>query len=247
MEGLEVVPAGEDFRDAVHDFLLDHFRVTEPITGALGCSREDVFDFFLDLRDVAFNNPEVSMLVLDGTTLAAICLNSIKEYPEVESTIPWKFDPNKDYAEEISQGPYKSENANRLSVFIDTVEEDLQILTNGAKRIFKIDVLCVSRDYQKRGIGKWLVEESLRRAAAAGCEYLASTGSAVGSQAIFTKLGFETLRELPFSCFRENGQEVFRNLADGGRSGKLMGVRLQSHDQNGSKNVLDQAEEEDLR
>ena len=44
-------------------------------------------------------------------------------------------------------------------------------------------------------------------------------------------MGFRTIRELPFSCFREEGIPVYQNLPDGGRSGKLMVYQIQQEEE----------------
>lgn len=228
LDGFHVVPGTPEHIPAVKKFLTDSFRVTEPITCALACSEDDVDAFFNDITDGSLLEGQHSLLVYDNDVIAAVCLNNIKELDNSENLTPPTFDPQRDYFEDIEAGPYKPRNANRLCTFVSTLEQDLQYLSGGSTRIFKIDVLCVNSNYQGKGIGRWLVEQSLKRAAEAHCTFVASAATAQASQAIFNKFGLKVLRELPFSCFREAGEVVFKNLRDGGLSGKLMGMAIET-------------------
>ncbi|CAB3398904.1 unnamed protein product [Caenorhabditis bovis] len=243
MENFEFKIGLKEHQEVVHQFLLNHFRVSEPITVSLDCQEADVEKFFADLASGGLNNEKYSILVFHNEKLVAVCLNSVKISekwkPEFQEQI--YFNPHFDYAKEIASGPYTEPKANRLVSFVNALEYYLELLADYPMKILKIDVLCVSKEYQGQGLAKKLVVDSLAKAVENDCDFVATVATARASQSIFAKSGLVTLQEMPFSCFRENGVPVFQNLPDDGVSGKLMGISL-----SGEKAKINE-DDEDLR
>ncbi|CAJ0950306.1 unnamed protein product, partial [Mesorhabditis belari] len=232
MNGLRFLTGTSEMGDQVHEFLLDHFRVMEPITTSIKASRDDVFEFFIDLRDGALKNEKHSIVVYDeNDELVGISLNYVKEIDENKENFEEiePFNPHKDYQDEIQTGAYESKNANRLVTFVENVENNLvPLLTKldhrhrRVERIFKIDVICVHPSMKGKGLAKELMKRIFEKAVEADCDVVAACATAQASQAIFRKFGFATIREVPFWCFRENHLPIYRDLSDKGLSGKLM-------------------------
>ncbi|VDM78303.1 unnamed protein product, partial [Strongylus vulgaris] len=79
---------------------------------------------------------------------------------------------------------------------------------------------------RKRGLGKELTRRAIETARCEGCNWVATAATASASQGVFSRVGFQTLYEIPYADFREHGKAVFRNLHDGCRSGKFMALRI---------------------
>uniref|UniRef100_A0A914WMY7 aralkylamine N-acetyltransferase n=1 Tax=Plectus sambesii TaxID=2011161 RepID=A0A914WMY7_9BILA len=195
--------------EELHRFMLEHFRVEEPITRSVGSTKEDVFDFFIDLRDAGLRGP-YSIAVFNEETheLIGCCLNEVCDIPDHPECGP-------------SGDIYKRENANKILNFIETVEEELHDLVD-SKRMLKIGVICIHPKYGRRGIGRRLIEESLDMARDENCDHAAAVATARASQGLFEKMGFQTLREVPYATYSPKGEVIFKVLHDGVQSGKLM-------------------------
>ncbi|GMR58274.1 hypothetical protein PMAYCL1PPCAC_28469 [Pristionchus mayeri] len=225
--------AGLPYSEEVLNFLLNKFRVQEPITLSLDATVEDVHAFFTDLRDGGIENSIVAVTRSENSLedeLVGICLNHVDPKTE-EHHSGNEFDPFKDYKEEVDTGPYKERNANRLNAFIGALEGDVHYTLGRVDRIFHVDVICVDRAYSRQGIASELLRRSLQHGRDLGCDRVSTVATAQASQHLFRKAGFYTIRELPFSCFRENRIPIFRNLPDGGRSGLLMAYTLKDDEE----------------
>ncbi|KAH7712765.1 Protein T10B5.4 [Aphelenchoides avenae] len=233
--------AGDDFgfriadpekdKEIVFEYMQKHFRVQEPITQAIESSEDDTYAFYQDICAGGFSGP-YSLLAFHKPSgrLAGIALNKIKEYTHAGPQARRKSAlaaAKVDYAEEIASGPYHTLNGNRLIVFIDEVERNLQqFLPEESAKVFKLDILGVHPDFAGRGLGKRLVEKSLALASETECHYAAGCATAKASQHILTTFGFTCAREVPFASFLEDGMPVYQNLPDGGTSAKLMILKL---------------------
>ncbi|KIH52334.1 acetyltransferase, GNAT family [Ancylostoma duodenale] len=128
----------------------------------------------------------------------------------------------------IAKGPYKQHKANQINAYVSTLEHRQKRLLGSNAKVFKLDILCVHREYMGRGLGKQLTERAIQTAQAEGCDWVATAATACASQGIFTKRGFQVFYEIPYSVFRENGNVVFQNLHDSCQGGKFMALRLSS-------------------
>ncbi|EYC12753.1 hypothetical protein Y032_0046g1402 [Ancylostoma ceylanicum] len=211
----------------VEKYLNEEFSANEPISRSLGLTKDDACDFFHDLADNGLSHEKYSSVVYDKDRLVALLLCAVKNHAADEAPIPPEIDAeHHDFAEEISKGPYKNRKANQLFTYVYAIEHRQKRLLGDKSKVFKLDILGVHRDYRGRGLGKKLTERALEIARTDGCQFVATAATAMASQGIFTKMGFQTLYDIPYAVFRENGKAVFQNLHDGCKGGKFMVLRL---------------------
>ncbi len=75
-----------------------------------------------------------------------------------------------------------------------------------------LQVVCVSLDYQQRGIGGKLVDWVVERAKEEGIKFLLAEASGLYSQKIFESRGFRTISEIQYNDFTdEEGKVVFEH------------------------------------
>jgi len=213
-------------QERVFEFMQKHFRVQEPITRAIGSTEEDTYTFYRDICENAFKGPYSLMACSSSGELAGICLNAV--YEDLPSSSI--EEDKKEYAKEISEGPYTSPNANRLIVLIELTEKGIDRFIppsmNKQRKIFKIDVISVHPSFMGCGLGSQLIQRSLQMARTIGCEYAFTCATARASNHIFTKFGFTPVRRILFNDFLENGQPVYKNLHDEGTGCTLMMLKL---------------------
>ncbi|ETN78019.1 acetyltransferase, GNAT family [Necator americanus] len=219
--------ASRKHAEDIEKFMLSEFGANEPITHSLNATTSDLCDFFHDLSESGYSNEKYSSVVYDQNRLVAICLCSVTKYKEGVGSIHPEIDAeHHDFAEEILKGPYKQHKANQLVAYVSALEHRQRRLLGNTTKILKIDIICVLSEYKGRGIGKELTRRAIETAKSEGCEWVATAATANASQAVFSRIGFEALYEIPYSAFRENGNEVFRNLHDGCQGGKFMALKV---------------------
>ncbi|KHJ92369.1 acetyltransferase, GNAT family [Oesophagostomum dentatum] len=200
----------------IEEYILAEFGTNEPITQSLGATSADLCDFYHDLSESGYSHEKYSTVVYDKDS----------KYNDSDK-IPPEIDVGKhDIAEEISKGPYKQHKANQIFVYITTLEHRQRQLLGNGSRVLKLDILSVSKEYRGRGLAKDLTRRAIEMAQAEGCDWIATSATAAASQAIFEKMGFKALYEIPYPIFREHGVPVFQNLHDGCTGGKFMALRV---------------------
>ncbi|KHJ77573.1 acetyltransferase, GNAT family [Oesophagostomum dentatum] len=159
--------------------------------------------------------------------LAALLLCAVKRMDADGEKIPPDIDvEHHDFAEEIRNGPYKQHRSNQLLNYVVALEHRQKRLLGIHSKVFKLDVIGVHKDYRGQGLGQKLTQLAIDKARAEDCDWVATAATARASQGIFSKMGFKTLYEIPYSLFRENGKVVFQKLHDGGQEGKFMALKL---------------------
>ncbi|TKR87967.1 hypothetical protein L596_012285 [Steinernema carpocapsae] len=182
--------AKESHRTLIHEFMLEYFRILEPITASLSTTIDEIRDFFDDLVSNGLTG-KFSILAFEDNRLVGVCLNCVKELTnEAPDAQAFKLKP--DYKSDILNGEYQYDNANRIATLVAEIEKNLSALMPNATKIFKIDVICVNPCYSRQGIAKQMVEQSVKIARELGCHYAASCTTAVASQLLFEKTSKST-------------------------------------------------------
>ncbi|ETN75566.1 acetyltransferase, GNAT family [Necator americanus] len=219
--------ATQKHAEDIEKFMLSEFGMNEPITQSLKPTTSDLCNFFHDLSEYGYSNEKYSTVVYSQNRLMAICLCSVANLKESVGPIEPEIDAeHHDFAEEICKGPYKQHKANQIVTYITALERRQWRLLGDSAKVFKMNIMCVLKEFNGRGIGKELTRRAIDMAKSEGCEWVATVATASASQAIFFQLGFKVLYEIPYCVFRENGKVVFRNLHDGCHSGKFMALRI---------------------
>ncbi|XGW01535.1 hypothetical protein V3C99_014004 [Haemonchus contortus] len=227
MTELQFSTATRQHAEEIEKFMFTEFRVNEPITVSLKATEEELSEFFHDLSESGYSNEKYSTIVHQGDRLVAICLCSVNTYDDsIEHDTPEIDSEPHDYAKEIAQGPYRDHKANQLVTFVGALEQRQRELLGKSCKVMKIDIICVSTDAKGRGLGKELTRKSVEIARAEGCDWVATAATAAASQAVFSRMGFQTMYEIPYTNFTEHGEPVFKNLHDGCQSGKFMALRV---------------------
>ncbi|CEF70201.1 Acyl-CoA N-acyltransferase domain-containing protein [Strongyloides ratti] len=218
----------------IYDFLMDVFRIHEPITQSLNCEEEDLEDFFTDIAS-EYLMDNVSVVVFnEEKELVGICLNSIHLVDTINNkSITFNDDYQKkvDFSEEYLKNPYRCEKAKKIDLFVSLIENNYEkILPNDIKKLLKIDIICVNPSYARLGIAKKLVDLTITFAIKKECQGIISCTTAKGSRKLMENKKFSALRTVNFSDFKVNGELVFQHLLDNGTGGALMFKKLLSDD-----------------
>ncbi|KHJ90421.1 acetyltransferase, GNAT family [Oesophagostomum dentatum] len=221
------IPATKDHASEILEFLFTQFGVNEPISKSIKLDREGAASLFRDTAESGYTNDKYSTLAYDDDRLAGICLCSMSKSGSKDAPIPPEIDfKHHDFAQDILNGPYKQHKGNQIVILVHALEDSIKRILGTSSKMMKIDILSVHKDYMGKGLGKELTRRAIETAQAEGCDYVATAATASASQAIFSKVGFKVLYEIPYSDYRENGNPVFQNLHDGCKAGKAMALKL---------------------
>ena len=87
-------------------------------------------------------------------------------------------------------------------------------------------ILCVRREYRRRGMARRMVEKSIRIARKLGCALVKCEAAVANSQRLFDQMQFITVKEIKYADWlREDGKQVF-TYDDGSTCARLMLFKL---------------------
>jgi len=185
-----------DVEDVVA-FMAEHFYPREPLSTGLHMTYEDnqewihnsVAHWLRSGTSVVARNPEDGSIA--GTSLATVLTRNRNT----------SFD-------EALDSP--REKVKTLHTVLSVLEASVDFFAKSSvQKILELAMITVSAEYSGRGVGRCLVQESERRGRALGCEVATAQATAVASQRLFQRIGYQSLYELDYASFRIAGQPVF--------------------------------------
>uniref|UniRef100_A0A158PC35 N-acetyltransferase domain-containing protein n=1 Tax=Angiostrongylus cantonensis TaxID=6313 RepID=A0A158PC35_ANGCA len=207
--------------EEIEEFMHAEFGPREPITVSLNPSKSDLSDFFHDLSYSGYSNEKYSTIVHQRDRLIGICLCSVSTHDDSKAA---------------TSSQVQAANDNHLDAVCMTERNSAYAEKphyQAPPTVFEFPPLCLAKIIGKlviirkgHGLGKELTKRAINVARSEGCDWVVTAATAAASQALFSRMGFETFYEIPFSNFCENRTVVFSNLFDGCSGGKLMAFRL---------------------
>lgn len=213
MEDLKFEIAKKEQLDEILEFLLDSFRKDEPISRAVGMTREDGYQIIKDLVEEGLAGPVSFVCTNEENQIVGVRLNAVIDMKD------------KKFKSEPAPEKQYTDVARTIDSFLDVICEDLPQLLPDCNKLLKFIIVSVHPNYQRRGIARKLVELSMDKGKELGCEYVSTAATAINSQKMFEKLQFKTLRIIEHKDFCQNGRQLIC-CDDGTTCGKLMVKKL---------------------
>lgn len=106
------------------------------------------------------------------------------------------------------------------------MEEGLWQLIPNCDQILKFHIVSVRPDYYRKGIAQTSIEKSIQLARVLDLNGCLSTCTAFNSQQLFEKLGFNTLRSVAHSDYKDDEGRQIMKCHDKTECAKLMFMPL---------------------
>uniref|UniRef100_A0A914YJ96 Uncharacterized protein n=1 Tax=Panagrolaimus superbus TaxID=310955 RepID=A0A914YJ96_9BILA len=217
----------KDF-DLIAKFYNYQFVQSGNIWKAIDAKYEDTEGLILNALSIPIKQP-LSYAAFDKNELVGICLNRLHKKDEISKLFGGKlYDSNaklcikKDYAEDISNGPY-NHNGNRIHVLLnECLTQTGKFLPKDIQNLGYIKVTVIKEEYMRNGLFQYLFIESIKSFKENDCKYFIVFCSATASAKMCKKMGMWSAFCFPYSKFKENGIPVFQNLDDGADGVHLM-------------------------
>jgi len=191
--------AGPNDKADLLNFMLDHFRVDEPISTAINLSRDDAEEFFEELIDQSLQQPVSYVLRDESGTIAACCLCAVVDRPGDE------------VRDVQSVKKKKNAKAEAICRLLDALESQVWRLTE-CDRLLCLLIVSVRSDHQRKGIARRLIDCPLLHSARKfNCQGIYTEATAFNSQQLFAANGFSPLAEIVHVDWKDetDGMPVF--------------------------------------
>ncbi|KAJ1374788.1 hypothetical protein KIN20_037553 [Parelaphostrongylus tenuis] len=188
-------------QQVILDFLVEHFRVEEPLNRASAFTEEAFRVNFSHLVDKCLKDPfSIIVRCRDNNKIAGVLLNQIINRTDGKENIVFTDNPDTGLS---ALGRILTELHN---AFFDLVPMNVQ-------RVLKIEISSVAKPFQRQGIASKMMDFSLTREKLQQYRIdgiMAETTSAA-NQILLAKRGFKNLKEIWLHDVKgSQGQELLR-------------------------------------
>ncbi|XP_045608037.1 arylalkylamine N-acetyltransferase-like 2 isoform X2 [Procambarus clarkii] len=184
--------------DEVVAFMAKHFYPREPISTGLHMTYEDNKEWIHgSVRDWVKNGVSVVAREPDTKAVAGTIIATILTR-----------DQSNTYEQALTSPKTKVKTLHKVLSILETAV-DFFSRYEKVDRILELAMITVSEKYSGRGVGRRLVQESERRGRLFGCTLATAQATAVPSQRLLYRLGYESLYTLDYATFEIAGDRVF--------------------------------------
>ncbi|XP_064080937.1 uncharacterized protein LOC135197774 isoform X1 [Macrobrachium nipponense] len=187
----------EDSEDVVN-FMAQHFYPREPLSTGLHMTYDDnkewihssVREWVRSGASVVARDPATERLA--GTILATVLTR----------------DQSNTFEEALKSPKTK---VRTLHTVLSVLEAAVDFFSRYEKvdKILELAMITVPEEYSGRGVGRRLVQESENRGLKLGCQLATAQATAVPSQRLLYRLGYESLYTMDYTTFEIAGDRVF--------------------------------------
>ncbi|XP_047499562.1 arylalkylamine N-acetyltransferase-like 2 [Penaeus chinensis] len=184
--------------EEVVSFMADHFYPREPLSTGLHMTYEDnkewihesVRDWVRSGASVVARDPHTGRVA--GTILATVLTR----------------DQSNTFEEALKSPKTKVRTLHTVLSVLEAAVDFFSRYEN-VDRILELAMITVSEEFSGRGVGRRLVQESETRGKKLGCQLATAQATAVPSQRLLYRLGYEDLYTMDYGTFEIAGDRVF--------------------------------------
>ncbi|KAH7705333.1 acetyltransferase [Aphelenchoides avenae] len=190
-----------DQAEEVSDFLHTDFLYNEPLNAAMQITADECRE--LDGAAVLASNSDVSFAArtpegaIAGVRLACV----IRRQGQVDIYAAKQAQSNGNCTSKVGE----------IRRILEAMESKIwEVVPADVNCLLYILIISVGSSFTRRGIAQKLVNEGLHEAKLLGCQGVITEATAIGSQTLFSKLGYEPLYEIRHEDWKSpSGERVF--------------------------------------
>lgn len=188
----------EDDVEEVIAFMAEHFYPREPVSTGLHMTYDDNKEWI---------HGSVRDWVKSGVSVVARDPITEKVAGTILATILTR-DQSNTYEQALMSPKSKVKT---LHTVLSVLEAAVDFFSRYQKvdRILELAMITVSEEFSGRGVGRRLVQESENRGQRLGCQLATAQATAVPSQRLLYRLGYESLYTMDYTTFEIAGDRVF--------------------------------------